>query len=150
MQLTLYTDYALRIMLHVGAQDDGHLVSVAQIADVYSISRNHLMKVVQHLGQGGFLKTLRGRNGGLKLGRPASEITIGQLVRHTEQGFELVDCSTCLIASACTLPRVLGEATRAFLAVLDQYTLDAVLDRKLDLRRLFGGASTLDNFLPDL
>lgn len=150
MQLTRYTDYAIRIMLHVGAQDDADLSSIAQIADAYGISKNHLMKVVQHLGQGGFLTTIRGRNGGLKLGRPSSEIIIGQLVRHTEQGFDLVDCSNCLVAPACTLPRILAEATQAFLAVLDRYTLAQVLERKIDLRRLFGGAGSLEEVLSDL
>lgn len=149
MQLTRYTDYALRIMLHVGAQQDARLSSVSEIASAYGISKNHLMKVVQHLGQGGFLTTVRGRNGGMKLGRPASEITIGALVRHTEQGFDLVDCSSCLVAPACTLPRILGEATRAFLAVLDGYTVEDILVRKVDLRRIFGGASTLGDVLAD-
>lgn len=149
MQLTRYTDYAIRIMLHVGAQEEKDLSSIAQIADAYNISKNHLMKVVQHLGQGGFLTTIRGRNGGLRLGRPVAEITIGQLVRYTEQGFDLVDCSNCIVAPACTLPRILAEATQAFLAVLDRYTLEAVLDRKINLRRLFGGATTLGDVLAE-
>lgn len=147
MQLTRYTDYALRIMLHVGAQDEDELSSIAQIADVYRISKNHLMKVVQHLAQGGFLQTVRGRNGGLRLARPAESITIGQIVRHTEQGFDLVDCSTCLVAPACTIPRILGEATQAFLGVLDRYTVDDILSRKVDLRRLFGGVTTLGDVM---
>jgi len=138
VQLTRYTDYAVRVLLHVGAQEEGNLSSIAEIAQVYGISRNHLMKVVQDLGQAGFLETVRGRNGGLRLGRPADEIGIGELVRHTETGFNLVDCSTCIVAPACTLPRVLNEATRAFLAVLDKYTLADILSRKADLRGIFG------------
>ncbi len=143
MQLTRYTDYAVRVLLHVGARDEGALSSIGEIAEVYSISRNHLMKVVQDLGQAGFLKTVRGRGGGLKLARPADEITIGDIVRHTEAGFNLVDCSTCLIAPACSLPKILNEAVRAFLAVLDRYTLADVLSRKADLRGLFGGFEPL-------
>ena len=148
MQLTRYTDYAIRIMLHVGSHDE--LSSIAQIADAYRISKNHLMKVVQHLGQGGFLETIRGRNGGLRLGRPPEEITLGQLVRHTEQGFTLVDCSTCLVAPACTVPRILGEATQAFLAVLDRYTVADILSRKVDMRNLFGGASSLGEVMAEI
>jgi Rrf2 family nitric oxide-sensitive transcriptional repressor len=148
MQLTRYTDYALRIMLHVGAHED--LSSIGQIAGAYGISKNHLMKVVQHLGQGGFLETIRGRNGGLRLGRPAEDITVGQIVRHTEQGFDLVDCTNCLVAPACTLPRILGEATQAFLAVLDRYTVSDILARKIDLQSLFSGASTLGGALAQL
>ena len=143
MQLTRYTDYAVRVLLHVGARDEGSLSSIAEIAHVYAISRNHLMKVVQDLGQAGFLETVRGRNGGLKLGHPADEITIGSVVRHTETGFDLVDCSTCIIAPACSLPKILNEATLAFLAVLDRYTLADVLNRRADLRSLFGGFEPL-------
>lgn len=143
MQLTRYTDYAVRVLLHVGARDEGSLSSIAEIANVYGISRHHLMKVVQDLGQAGFLTTVRGRKGGLKLGRDAKAITIGQIVRHTEQGFDLVDCSSCIIAAACTLPKILNEATKAFLAVLDGYTLADVLTRRTDLRGLFGGFEPL-------
>lgn len=137
MQLTRYTDYAMRMLLHVATRDDGDLSSIQEIAEVYDISRDHLKKVAHDLGQAGFLETVRGRNGGLRLGRPAEEITIGQIVRHTETGFDLVDCSTCLIAPACTLPRILNEATRAFLAVLDRYTLADLLAKRTNLRRLF-------------
>lgn len=143
MQLTRYTDYAVRVLLHVGARDEGSLSSIGEIADVYEISRSHLMKVVQDLGQAGFLETVRGRGGGLRLGRAAESITIGQIVRHTEQGFDLVDCSACIIAPACSLPRILNEATNAFLAVLDRYTLADVLNRRADLRGLFGGFEPL-------
>ncbi|TCP36031.1 Rrf2 family transcriptional regulator [Sphingomonas sp. BK235] len=143
MQLTRYTDYAVRVLLHVGARDEGSLSSISEIADVYDISRNHLMKVVQDLGQAGFLTTVRGRGGGLKLGRAADEITIGQIVRHTEAGFDLVDCSSCIIAPACSLPKILNEATAAFLQVLDCYTLADVLSRRADLRGLFGGFQPL-------
>lgn len=137
MQLTRYTDYAVRVLLHVGARDEGDLSSIAEIAQTYDISRNHLMKVVQDLGQAGFLETVRGRGGGLRLGRPAEEITIGQIVRRTETSFQLVDCSTCIVRTACTLPRVFNEATRAFLEVLDRYTLADALIRSDDLRLIF-------------
>jgi Rrf2 family nitric oxide-sensitive transcriptional repressor len=137
VQLTRYTDYAIRVLLHVGARDHGDLSSIAEIARVYGISKNHLMKVVQDLGQAGFLTTVRGRNGGLKLGRPAEQISVGEIVRHTETGFDLVDCSSCIIARACTVPRILNEATQAFLAVLDRYSLEDVLSKRADLRGLF-------------
>ncbi len=143
MQLTRYTDYAMRVLLHVGARDEGDLSSIQEIADVYGISKDHLKKVVQDLAAAGFIVTVRGRTGGLKLGRPAIEITIGQIVRHTETGFDLVDCSSCLIAPACTLPRILAEATRAFLDVLDRYTLADILQRRADLRGFFGRAVPL-------
>ncbi|WP_019832636.1 Rrf2 family transcriptional regulator [Sphingomonas sp. PR090111-T3T-6A] len=140
MKLTRYTDYAMRVLIHLGSRDDGNgggLSSIAEIARVYDISQNHLMKVVQDLGRAGFVETVRGRGGGIRLGRPAKDINLGELVRHTEAGFDLVDCSTCMIQSACGLPRVLAEATRAFLTVLDNYSLVDLLDHRLDLRRLF-------------
>lgn len=149
MQLTRYTDYALRILLHVGAREADELSSIAEIADAYGISKNHLMKVVQHLGQGGFLETIRGRGGGLRLGRPAASITVGAIVRHTEQGFDLVDCAGCVVAPACTLPRILGEATQAFLGVLDRYTLADILSRRTDWRALFGTSLPLRTVLRD-
>ncbi|MCQ4159498.1 Rrf2 family transcriptional regulator [Roseomonas sp. GC11] len=138
MQLTRYTDYALRVLIFVGTREDGGLSSITEIASTYGISKNHLMKVVQDLGQAGFLATQRGRKGGLRLGRPAAEIRLGEVVRHTEESFALVDCANCLIAPACTLPQVLGEAVQAFLAVLDRYTLEDVLRRRVTLRGLFG------------
>lgn len=144
MQLTRYTDYAVRVLLHVGAREKEQRSSIAEIAQVYGISRNHLMKVVQDLGQAGFLTTVRGRGGGLQLGRPAEEISIGAIVRHTETGFDLVDCTSCIVAPACSLPRILNEATAAFLTVLDRYTLADVLSRRADLRGLFGHGATLE------
>lgn len=136
MKLTRYTDYAMRVVIHLGTHDD-RLSSIAEIAAAHGISHNHLMKVVQDLGKAGYVETVRGRNGGIRLGLPAAEINLGALVRHTEAGFELVDCGSCLIAPACGLPSVLKEATRAFLAVLDKYTVADLLGRRNALRELF-------------
>lgn len=140
MKLTRYTDYAMRVLMHLGTRDDGQgggLSSIAEIARAYDISQNHLMKVVQDLGRAGFVETVRGRHGGIRLGRKPEEINLGELVRHTEAGFDLVDCAHCVIAPACGLTGVLAEATRAFLAVLDKYTLVHLLDRRSQLRQLF-------------
>lgn len=136
MKLTRYTDYAMRVVIHLGSHGEG-LSSIAEIARAYAISQNHLMKVVQDLGRAGFIETVRGRNGGIRLGRPPAEINLGALVRHTEGGFALVDCSDCVVAPACGLPGILGEATRAFLAVLDKYTVADLLGRRSQLRDLF-------------
>jgi Rrf2 family nitric oxide-sensitive transcriptional repressor len=135
MKLTRYTDYALRVVIHLGVHDQG-LESISEIARAYHISHNHLMKVVQDLGNAGYVETVRGRSGGIRLARPPAEIKVGQLVRHTEQDFELVDCSSCTIAPGCTLKGVLVEATRAFLAVLDGYTIADFLHRPEQLREL--------------
>jgi Rrf2 family transcriptional regulator, nitric oxide-sensitive transcriptional repressor len=140
MRLTRYTDYAIRVLLHLAAHE-GQTVSIQEIANAYGISKDHLMKVVQELSKTGFVAAQRGRGGGLRLGRPASEIRIGDVVRQTEDGFQLVDCGNCKVAPVCGLPRTLNEATAAFLAVLDAQTLDAIVADQAAARRLLTLAS---------
>ena len=136
MRLKSYTDYALRVLMHLAAKPD-RLSSIAEIARTYRISHNHLMKVVHDLRKEGFLDAVRGRSGGVRLARPAAEITVGDVVRHTEAGFDLVDCGSCVIAPACALTAALHEARSAFMTVLDRYSLaDLVEDRKAGLREL--------------
>ena len=136
MKLTRYTDYALRALIYLAANDGG-LTSIRQIADAHGISQNHLMKIVQDLRNAGFIKTVRGRHGGLRLARPAAEITIGQVVRHTEDDGAMVDCSTCRIAEGCGLPAVFAEAREAFVTVLDRCRLSDVARTPDAFRHLF-------------
>ena len=136
MKLTLYTDYALRALMHLSAKPE-RLASISEIATTYRISHNHLTKVVHDLRKAGFIDAVRGRSGGVRLARPASEITVGAVVRHTEGGFDLVDCSSCVIAPACALTAALHRALAAFMDVLDGYSLaDLVEERKSGLRSL--------------
>lgn len=136
MRLKSYTDYALRVLMHLAARPD-RLASIGEIARTYRISHNHLMKVVHDLRREGFLDAVRGRSGGICLARPAIEISVGDVVRHTEGTFDLVDCDSCVIARACALTGALHEARRAFMAVLDGYSLaDLVADRQRGLREL--------------
>ena len=137
MRLSRHTDYALRVLIHLAAQPD-RLASIAEIARTYAISENHLMKVVHLLGRAGFIRTVRGRGGGIGLAMPAPEIGIGSVVRQTESGFDLADCGSCVIAPACGLTGVLGEAMRAFLAVLDRYSLADVTGKRDRLAALLG------------
>jgi len=106
-------------------------VSIHEIATCYGISENHLVKVVHKLGQGGFITTLRGRGGGLVLARPTAEISIGEVVRFTEEDLALVACEQsgqfCLLTGACRLQGVLGQALGAFMAVLDNQSLADLL-----------------------
>ncbi|HET6942910.1 MAG TPA: Rrf2 family transcriptional regulator [Sphingomicrobium sp.] len=142
MKLKSYTDYALRVLMHLAARPD-RLASIGEIARTYRISHNHLMKVVHDLRKEGFLDAVRGRTGGIMLARPASEISVGDVVRCTEGQFDLVDCASCVIAPACALTGVLHEARRAFMAVLDGYSLaDLVKDRKDGLRQLLESLAT--------
>lgn len=136
MRLKSYTDYALRVLMHLAARPD-HLTSISELARIHRISHNHLTKVVQDLRKEGFLQSVRGRSGGVRLGRPPREIGLGEVVRHTEGGFGLVDCGSCAIARACSLTGALQQALAAFMAVLDRYTLaDLVEVRKDGLREL--------------
>lgn len=136
MRLKSYTDYALRVLMHLAAKPE-RLASIAEIARTYRISHNHLTKVVHDLRKQGFLDAVRGRSGGIRLARPAAEISVGEVVRHTEGGFDLVDCDSCVIARACALTSALREARLAFMTVLDGYSLaDLVADRQRGLREL--------------
>lgn len=137
MQLTLYADYSLRVLLYLGLRPD-RLSTIAEIADAYAISRNHLVKVVHNLGLLGWIDTARGRGGGMTLARPPDEINIGEVVRQTETSFDLVECfdmktNTCPIAPVCALKGALQEAQAAFLKVLDKYTLADVLQNRAEL-----------------
>ncbi|WP_232627873.1 Rrf2 family transcriptional regulator [Methylobacterium sp. Leaf118] len=129
MRLTRYTDYALRTLIYV-ALHEPRQSSIPAIARAYGISESHLTKVVHQLGRIGLVHTIRGRGGGLRLGRPPEEIVVGAVVRATEDDLALVECfsgGACAITPSCRLRRVLGEALAAFLGVLDRYTLADLL-----------------------
>jgi Rrf2 family nitric oxide-sensitive transcriptional repressor len=137
MRLTRYTDYALRVLLYLGARPE-RLCAISEIAGAYGVSQNHLMKVVHELGKAGYLSSARGRTGGVRLARPPSEINVGAVVRHTEDGFDLADCGACVIAPACGLTGLLGQAMAAFMAVLDAHTLEDLLSNRAGMLSLFG------------
>jgi Rrf2 family nitric oxide-sensitive transcriptional repressor len=136
MRLTVYTDYSLRVLMYVALHPE-RLPTIGEIASSYGISRNHLMKVVYELGLAGYVVTVRGKNGGLRLARPPQDIVLGEVVRRTEPDMALVPCfepigAPCAITPACILRRALHEARSAFLKVLDGYTLaDLVKNRTM-------------------
>jgi Rrf2 family nitric oxide-sensitive transcriptional repressor len=136
MRLTRYTDYAMRMLIYLGAQP-GKVCSIAEIARAYGISQNHLMKVAHDLGKAGYVEGVRGRSGGIRLARPPERIKIGDVVRQTEEGFDLADCGNCVIAPACGLTGALAEALAAFMAVLDRYTLADLLKKRSKLMDIF-------------
>ncbi len=139
MQLTKFSDYALRVLMYAHAAGD-RLVTIEEIAASYQVSRAHLMKVVNTLTREGYLKSVRGRSGGLKLARPASDIRLGDVVRATEPDFALVECyatgNQCVIGGCCRLPGVIDEALSAFFDALNQYTLESVALKPKDFREL--------------
>ncbi len=133
MRLTSYTDYALRTLMYLALNRE-RLVTIGDIADAHGIAKNHLTKVVHQLGILGFVETVRGRSGGLRLGRDPAEIRIGEVVRQTESDFYMASCfdkesAGCLYSAGCELKGVLGAATNAFLAVLDGVTLAQMVAR---------------------
>lgn len=133
MQLSRFSDYSLRVLFYV-AVNDKRLANLAEIADFYNISLDHLRKVVHNLGKQGYLKTYRGKKGGFCLARAASEINLGALVAMTEGRLPLIDCAgqSCRLSPHCHLQSVLAEAQSAFFNVLSQYTLaDLIADRQM-------------------
>jgi Rrf2 family transcriptional regulator, nitric oxide-sensitive transcriptional repressor len=145
MQLTLFSDYSLRLLLFLGVH---RKVSVATAAKAYGVSQHHLVKVANQLVHLGWVVSVRGRSGGLCLAKPPAEINLGQVIRQTER-FELVECfnpetNTCTLSPSCRLKGVLEEATARFIEVLEQYTLADMLTRPELMRRAWSKGVTLD------
>ena len=131
MQLSLFTDYSLRVLIYLGAHPD-RLCTISETAAAYRISSNHLMKVVNRLSSDGYIETVRGKGGGMRLSRAPKMINLGDVVRHTEERFDIVECfnekyQDCPLFPACTLRSVLTDAHRNFMATLDRHTLQDVL-----------------------
>jgi Rrf2 family nitric oxide-sensitive transcriptional repressor len=142
VRLTVYTDYALRMLMYLAVKEEG-LSTIAEIAESYGISRTHLMKVAHQLGVAGYIETVRGRQGGLRLARSPGTIGIGDVVRCTEPDMALVPClepvnGHCTILSCCQLRTALQRARAAFVAVLDEYTLQDLVVHGEPMRDLLG------------
>jgi Rrf2 family nitric oxide-sensitive transcriptional repressor len=140
MRLTDYTDYSLRTLMYLGLNRD-RLVTIQDIANVYGVSKNHLMKVVHQLGLAGLIETVRGRSGGMRLGKEPHEINLGDVVQRTEPDFLMVECfdrahNECILSPSCELQRVLSKATRAYLQVLNGVTLADLLKNSDSLHNL--------------
>ena len=134
MRLTLYTDYTLRVLMYV-AVADGRLTKINDIAETFEISKHHLTKIVNDLNRKGYLDTVRGHGGGVRLRRPPRDINIGEVVREVEETLGVIGClerrGYCQIQRVCVLRGGLQDATQAFLAVLHRYTLaDLIKPRK--------------------
>ena len=131
MYLTQHTDYGLRVLVYTAINDDT-LVNIGTIAETYNISKSHLMKVVTSLVKGGFLVSVRGKGGGLRLADDPENINIGAVVRHLEP-MQVVECmgdnNECLITPSCRLTGIITGAIKAFFNHLDQYSLQDLLDK---------------------
>lgn len=130
MQLTSFTDYGLRALIYMASLPTDKMTNISQVSEVYGVSRNHMVKIINQLGRFGFVTAVRGKNGGIRLGKPAETIRLGDVVRALEP-LSLVNCSSdfCHITSACRLKQVLHKGVQNFLEELDNHTLaDMVVD----------------------
>lgn len=140
MRLTLHTDYALRVLMYVAVKADS-LSTISEIVERFDISRGHLMKVVHRLGQLGYVDTIRGKRGGIRLGRKPKQINVGAVVRDMERELGVLGClqgskGYCRIEGCCVLRRALRDATSAFLVTLDRYTLADLMQPRRTLTRI--------------
>jgi len=131
MQLTRFTDYALRVLIYLGAHPQG-LSTISEVAASYGVSENHLMKVVNHLAATGYVETVRGKGGGMKLAKLPHLINLGEVVRDCEDNLDIVECFNpqqrdCPLLPSCALRSVLSEARKRFLGTLDAHTLQEMI-----------------------
>jgi Rrf2 family iron-responsive transcriptional regulator len=142
MRLTRQTNYAMRILMYCAA-NDGRLSRIPEIAEAYSVSELFLFKILQPLVENGLVQTVRGRNGGVRLGRPADKINLFDVVRVTEESFAMAECfendaAECPLVDSCSLNAALREALNAFFAVLERYTIEDLVASRKDVRTLLG------------
>jgi Rrf2 family nitric oxide-sensitive transcriptional repressor len=140
VQLTSFTDYGLRALIYMASLPDGQMTNITQVTEVYGVSRNHMVKIVNQLSHAGLVSAVRGKNGGIKLGKPASQILLGEVIRSMEP-LALVNCSgeACHITSACRLKQVLHTAVENFITELNQYSLADMVKENPQLYKLLLG-----------
>lgn len=146
MRVTIHTNHAMRLLMYC-AVEPGRPIAISEIARAHTISENHLTKIAQQLASNGFIRTMRGRKGGVILDRPPEEISIGAVVRATEENLDLAECfaletNTCRLVPECRFRGILSEALRAFFSVLDRYTIADLVERGDALRALMGLETT--------
>ncbi|WP_294538260.1 Rrf2 family transcriptional regulator [uncultured Rhodoblastus sp.] len=137
MKLTSYSNYTLRVLMIAAARFPA-LTTIGEVAEGFAIARTHLVKCVHRLGSWGYIETIRGNKGGFRLARAAHAISIGEIVRRTEEGFDLVECfhletNSCPLIDRCRLRPALHSATEAFLDTLDGITLADISENGDDL-----------------
>ncbi|MBO1519322.1 Rrf2 family transcriptional regulator [Oceanisphaera pacifica] len=139
MKLTTYTDFGLRTLMYLATLPEGELTSVAHVANVYEISRNHLVKIVNQLAREGYIRAIRGKNGGICLARKPADINIGTVIRTLENNIQGIDCGSpaCYLVKVCRLKDALKKAMDAFLAVMDGYTLADLIGNRDELMVIF-------------
>lgn len=142
MRLNLTTDYAIRVMIYLAA-DQTRLHAVGDVSRAYAIPHSTIMKVVSDLVRQGFVDSVRGRSGGIRLSRPATEITLGEIISASNDSMVIADCGTCVLAPRCRLKSIFAEAVDAFVAVLCRHTLSDVTENPDELLALLHHAPQL-------
>lgn len=142
MRLTRQTNYAIRILMYCAA-NEGRLSRIPEIAAAYTVSELFLFKILQPLVEHGLVETVRGRNGGVRLGKPAAEINLFDVVRVTEENFAMAECfendaTECPLVDSCALNSALREALNAFFAVLERYSIADLVKARPNVRALLG------------
>jgi Rrf2 family nitric oxide-sensitive transcriptional repressor len=140
MKLTAFTDYSLRVLMYLAAAS-GRRATILEAVTAFDVSENHLTKVVHFLGKKGWIETVRGKGGGMRLARDPRDIRIGDVVRDTEGHPAPAECfesggGHCTIGGCCHLKGVLAEAIDAFYAALDRYTLADVTRNQQELAQV--------------
>ncbi len=139
MRLTVFTDYSLRVLLVLASRTEA-LVTIADITEAFGISQAHLMKVTQALGKTGWVDTVRGRNGGMRLAADPRKLSLGEVVRRLEADFALVEClgedNHCVLTGGCGLEAALRQATEVFLRELDRYSIADLVNTSPALAQL--------------
>ena len=126
MQLTKHTDYAFRILIFLASLEKNKLTTIQQLTESFSISKSHAMKIVNKLVHQNWVEATRGKNGGVRLGVSANEITLRNVVDLMEKTLDPVNCDSplCALKSACQLKGILCQAQELYLSHLDNYTLE--------------------------
>ena len=142
MRLTKQTNYAIRMLMYCAA-NEGHLSRIPEIAKAYGVSELFLFKILQPLNKAGIVDTVRGRNGGVRLGRPAAQISLFDVVKVTEDNFAMAECfengvADCPLVDSCGLNSVLSKALKAFFDVLADYTIDDIVKARPQINFLLG------------
>lgn len=150
MKLTQYSDLGLRLLMYLALRQN-ELVTIQEVSERFAISRNHLVKISHQLTKAGLIESIQGRNGGIRLARPPQDISVEQVLRTTEDNFDLVECfvpalNQCVISGACKLTVVLDEARAAFFNVLRQVSLaDLVTNGKMLEKTLLPKAAKIES-----
>jgi len=140
MQITRYTDISLRVLMYLASKPDD-TVSISHLSTIYLASNNHMVKVVHNLVKLGYLESIRGRNGGVRLRGEASDINVSEVVHKTENHDNVINCeeASCPLHPRCSLTGVLHKANKAFYAALEQTTLAELVSDNPGLKKLING-----------